>query len=136
MRKLLFISGIVIMWLLAWSYFYTKIAVGIMAGTLILTFITKIVGNPKASLQNSFFVSSGWVAISFFAANLPETEATIIIALVAYMALIKKVYNSKKLLPVMMLAFLSIIFRKSISIVWLDPLTDITISALFRYSPM
>ncbi len=131
MRRVLFVAGLVLAWILAESYFYTPIAVGIAVGTVMVTILTKIVNYPRAALQNSFFLSVGWVGISFASANfLPDAAFSGIIVFLAYAALIKSIYAPKKLLPILILATISTIFRKAVGLLLLGPFTDAAYSLL------
>ncbi len=131
-RKALFLCGVAVSLVVAQSYFYTHLVVGVALGTVLATFVTSIVKYPNASLENSFFMASGWLLISYGMANfLPDTASSAAIAFVSYLILIRAIYRPPKLLPIVMLATLSTIFRKSIALIALWPATDFVYGVIF-----
>lgn len=129
---MLFASGVIIAAIVAQSYYYTYLMVAVGVGTAFMTFVTSVVKYPNASLQNSFFVAAGWLLISWGVENLlPNTMSSTVIAFASYLLLIRAIYRPPKLLPIFMLSIMSTIFRKSIAVILLWPLTDLAYSVLF-----
>lgn len=131
-RKALFLAGVAIAGIVAQSYSYTHLIMGVTLGTIVAMFVTSIVKYHNASLQNSFFLSSGWLLISYGMGNfLPDTPSSGGIAFAAYLLLIRAIYRPPKVLPIVMLAILSTIFRNSISLTVLWPVTDSVYGVIF-----
>lgn len=131
-RTALFLAGATISLIIVQSYFFTHLIVGVALGTVLTTFVTTIVRYPNASLENSFFLSAGWLMITYVTASfLPDTESSALATFAAYLLLINAIYRPPKLRPVIMLSILSTIFRKSISMVLLLPATDFVNGLIF-----
>jgi len=112
-------------------YYFLPLFVMVFLGTLIASFLTFAMGNPRASITRAFGFSIGKLGILFVISTyFSFYEYWIIFLLFFYYLLFLNVYKTSYAVGLRFL-FLSTIFSITTSTILVDPLTRSVISVIY-----